>query len=342
MVTFGDAEGPGFIGKPTDVDRRDSGDWVVVDQLNPTEIKFFSSDGEWIRTLGRKGSGPGEYQLAYFVRVLPGDSLGVYDFLQNRFTVYSPELEVCRTITTEIRAKRFELLGDGRIVFASNHFTRKSIGLPLHLINASGKLERSFGADPPIRDVSARNSHFRSISPTVRSTVWAAPLHRYVLEEWTLEGDRVRYFERNVPWLDPRDRYGSASDPEHPPRPEIIDIHEDERGLLWVAVTLPDAEWKEAFEEGTDPYGRPAMRVEDHNKYEDPRIEVIDPEKGLVLGSVTIDESARSFTKRGGIAHFRLPGRRIPSREGAPGAVGPYHRKSSIAGSDHLRERCPA
>ena len=298
VVTFGDADGPGFIGEPKDVDRRDSGEWVVVDQLNPTEIKFFSSDGEWIRTIGRKGSGPGEYQIASFVRVLPEDSLGVHDFLQNRFTVYSPELEVCRTITTEIRAKRFELLGDGRIVFASNVSTRESIGLPLHLINASGKLERSFGADLPIRNVSASFSHFRSISPTGRSTVWSAPLTRYVLEEWTLDGDRMRYLERNVPWFEPYDRY-SVFNQDHPPTPGIIDIHEDERGLLWVAILLPDPEWEEAFEEGTDLYGRPAMRVHDHNKHRDTRIEVIDPERGLVLGSVTIDERVKSFTRTG-------------------------------------------
>jgi hypothetical protein len=39
-------------------------------------------------------------------------------------------------------------------------------------------------------------------------------------------------------------------------------------GSSWIsstlAVLLPDPEWEEAFEEGTDPYGRPAMKVHDH------------------------------------------------------------------------------
>jgi len=65
VAAMGDPHGPGFIGIPADAARRHNGEWVVTDQHNPSEVKFYSQDGAWMRTLGRQGAGGGRPGLEH-------------------------------------------------------------------------------------------------------------------------------------------------------------------------------------------------------------------------------------------------------------------------------------
>jgi hypothetical protein len=70
-----------------DVDSRGE---VYVSDFPDARITVLSGDGSVVRTIGRKGQGPGEYQFISNVQLLGGDSLLVYDQGLNRVTVYSP------------------------------------------------------------------------------------------------------------------------------------------------------------------------------------------------------------------------------------------------------------
>lgn len=54
------------------------------------QLFVFASDGSVIRRLGRKGRGPGEFEHIQSVRVLPGDSVYVFDASLERATVFAP------------------------------------------------------------------------------------------------------------------------------------------------------------------------------------------------------------------------------------------------------------
>ena len=49
------------------------------------------SGGRLVRTLGRKGQGPGEFQSLSALRILPGDRLAVYDRMNGRLSLFDPE-----------------------------------------------------------------------------------------------------------------------------------------------------------------------------------------------------------------------------------------------------------
>lgn len=68
-----------------DVDRR--GTLYVADGW---AVRVFAPDGGLLRTIGRRGGGPGEFEAAISVAVLPGDSLWVFDGGLNRVTVFEP------------------------------------------------------------------------------------------------------------------------------------------------------------------------------------------------------------------------------------------------------------
>jgi hypothetical protein len=54
-------------------------------------VTVLGPDGRLLRTFGRRGSGPDEFQLVQTVQVLPDDSLFVYDSGLGRASVYPPD-----------------------------------------------------------------------------------------------------------------------------------------------------------------------------------------------------------------------------------------------------------
>lgn len=66
--------------------RRPDGGVVLGDGTG--ELRFFDARGRFVRAVGRKGRGPGEFQLPRRIVRIRGDSLAVWDGTQGRLTVY--------------------------------------------------------------------------------------------------------------------------------------------------------------------------------------------------------------------------------------------------------------
>lgn len=71
-----------------DVDSR--GRIYVADWFS-AQVTVLDSTGGVVRTLGRKGLGPGEFRAIRGLQVLPGDSLLVYDPSAGRLSVFAPD-----------------------------------------------------------------------------------------------------------------------------------------------------------------------------------------------------------------------------------------------------------
>ena len=68
---------------------------AVFDATAPT-LRLFDASGEYVRTLGRKGSGPGEYVHANGLAFLPDGRLAIWDAPTSRITVFMQTGEVER------------------------------------------------------------------------------------------------------------------------------------------------------------------------------------------------------------------------------------------------------
>jgi hypothetical protein len=92
------------------------GNILVIDR-QAQEIRVFSGTGEYLRTLGRPGSGPGELSLAATELLLsPGDTLLVPDPRNRRINRFGPEWEVLSSAPLEPergRPLRYNLIGSG-------------------------------------------------------------------------------------------------------------------------------------------------------------------------------------------------------------------------------------
>src|SRR4051812_49289354 len=88
------------------------------------QVTELAPDGALRRRIGRKGSGPGEFDAVDGVQVLPGDSLFVYDGSLERVTVFPPGSDrPARTVTLGTSAYVFPYwvapAGNGGRLFAA-------------------------------------------------------------------------------------------------------------------------------------------------------------------------------------------------------------------------------
>ena len=80
-------------------------------------IRVFAPDGRLVRTVGGKGSGPGEFQQFFWLQAL-GDTMWVYDPRLSRFTSYSIASGnlLKSTRPTAVEARTFGLSSSGRLI----------------------------------------------------------------------------------------------------------------------------------------------------------------------------------------------------------------------------------
>jgi hypothetical protein len=95
----------------------DSHRHILVSDRQAHEIRVFSETGEYLRTVGRPGSGPGELSLAATDLLLsPGDTLLVPDLRNRRINRFGPEGEVLESTPLEPergRPLRYNLTASG-------------------------------------------------------------------------------------------------------------------------------------------------------------------------------------------------------------------------------------
>lgn len=86
----------------------DDNERIYVADMLPAHIKVFDRNGEYVRTIGRKGQGPGEMQMPYFVQITSENEVLVQDFGTQRLNYFTPDGEFLRQ--KRIGTSRFSTL----------------------------------------------------------------------------------------------------------------------------------------------------------------------------------------------------------------------------------------
>ena len=93
LMTLGTPDEPGAEGapfnKPTDLALGPDGEMFISDGYGNARIHKYSPDGELIKSWGRPGTGPSEFDLPHCVRVDPRDRLMVADRENNRIQFFT-------------------------------------------------------------------------------------------------------------------------------------------------------------------------------------------------------------------------------------------------------------
>ncbi|MEX2281947.1 MAG: 6-bladed beta-propeller [Gemmatimonadota bacterium] len=99
-LTIGAVEGPGphVFATIGDIEVAPDGRIIVLERES-NEIRIFDASGTHVRTAGRSGSGPGEFDAAHGLEWLPGtDSLLVNDGSANRYSIFDRDGRFVRSM----------------------------------------------------------------------------------------------------------------------------------------------------------------------------------------------------------------------------------------------------
>ncbi len=293
-VVLGAVDGPGIIESMYSTAVRDSrGRYYVVGPYSSV-IKVFAAQGEYLTTIGRRGTGPGEYHGIGSVVVGPKDSLFVFDQELRRFTVLTPDYEVARTVVLLLGPQQKTVrLGNGSFVTAVPIESPGLTGLPLHLLSPAGKRIRSFGAATGAYRADIPYLDSRSIAAEDSTHLWSAYLNQYEIQLIDVTtGATVRRLTRTVPWFASWLKPMASRFLPEKPQPSLFGIRRDSHGLLWVIIEVADPRWREVV---THPANQEEFGISDDQLYYDSVIEVIDPKTGDLLATRRFPEAISHF-----------------------------------------------
>jgi hypothetical protein len=95
-ISFGDSDNEKeMVAQPGYIDVDDRGHTFVVD-IKASNVKVFDRDGQFVRTIGKKGEGPGEFSVPLGIIVTPDDELLVEDMMNRRLSYFSLDGEFLR------------------------------------------------------------------------------------------------------------------------------------------------------------------------------------------------------------------------------------------------------
>lgn len=313
VTTLRDSPATPFGVNGAAIARDASGRIFVPSRGAPGEVYVFDGDGKFLRTLGRRGDGPGEYRVVNEVRVGARDSLYLFDNANARMTVLATDLTVARTARMPVAVRPTEVVitSDGIIIAADRVSTPDRVGLPLHVVDQSGTLLRSFGSDDTTRYVAMPFAMSRALALDRQGLVWAALRTSYRLVLWDLEGSQRIELSGNASWFRPW-ATDAPLKPDAPPLPWIQAIQVDHQGHIWVLCRVASEDFARSLVPEDTPRGR-FYRIADYARAFDTVIEVIDPTERRLIASARFDAYLTNFVEPGTALGFRESAIGVPA-----------------------------
>ena len=306
----GSVDGPGFLagGEGGRIVRDGSGQYWLGQREH---MNVYGPGGEFIRTVGREGEGPMEFQRAHPFHADAAGNVHVRDPLNLRVTIISPEFAL-----VDERPHSGRQINDMIAIDDGNHYVMQTWdldpanpGQPIHVIDGREVIS-SFGEEyGPGDDISDFNPlETRYLAATSDGTIMVARQREYRIEAWSRAGRLLGSLAGpdlgNTPFESGR------ITPENPYPNVLRSIHVDASGRVWVFLALRRPDWVENSEEG--PQG--GLMPLDMNplNWLQSRVDVIDVETCTLLASRTQDALFLGIVEDGLVADGEV------SPEGAP------------------------
>jgi hypothetical protein len=290
VVTLGSDDGAGAIhSTPLDVSVDGRNRYWVVPIADQSALPIvFDAQGGVIRTIGRRGKGPGEFSRVVDAIPLPGDSALLLDSETRRATIVGPDLEPVRFIQIPeplqfnvVRRWPAEVVG-------MSHYAGGGRGGPVLHVMAFDveppRVIRSFGPAWTIRDITTMEKTVARVFPATEGVLSIVP-QRYRVERWSYEGQLLKSLERRPEWFSVESV--SAGTRDTPPSPRFTAVAEDTSGRLWSFLSVAAPTWREGW-----PKDRGETRVVAFSMEKMYRtvIEVLDPKENRVIARLQLND----------------------------------------------------
>lgn len=301
LFVMGEASGAGIIeSEQVEVVHGAETGMFAVFSPGQSYILLFDSAGTFVRRIGRQGPGPTEITGLVDVQ-FRGSEIVAMDYGTPKLLVMDSMGNHLHDTRLMVQPGRFRMITDSSLVVGSVEQTPDLVGYPLHAVSLrTGEAYRHFGS---------RDGEFRAYEPYAedvvlgwspdRNRVWRGSRARIDFEEWNVQGEWVRTIRGQLDWFNELE----ASRRSGPPSSLVTDFASDGNNRLWIAVYVPDPNWREIRPQGSEGF----IQMSDMSNYFDTRIDVFDLRHRKHLGSTTLDEAFAGFVQIGdGLAVQRV------------------------------------
>ena len=183
--------------KPFDLSLDSQGNVYVADSGNH-RIQKFSPDGEFLSSYGRKGQGPGEFQIMGGIAVDKKGQMVVTDRSTNRLKVLSPEGNEIKNLATMKITGEIALMSSGEFVLTKGlFFSQESLPGLIHIVGEDGKILRTAGTQELYEDWDCyRYFNRTSFAIDKKDNIYLAYSTRNKIQKYTPEGTLVMTVDR--------------------------------------------------------------------------------------------------------------------------------------------------
>jgi len=175
--------------KPFDISLDSNGNVYVADSGNH-RIQKYSPDGELLASYGRKGQGPGEFQIMGGIAVDNQGQMYVTDRSTNRLKVLSSEGNEIKNIATMKITGEIALMSSGESVLTRGlFFSQESYPGLIQIVGEDGKILRTAGTQELYEDWDCyRYFNRTSFALDKKDNLYLAYATRNKIERYTPEG----------------------------------------------------------------------------------------------------------------------------------------------------------
>lgn len=113
------ANNPTAVGSVSSVVQLSNGSLVVADNIN-YKLHFYTAGGRFVRSVGRDGSGPGEFRTVRWIGECARDSVFAFDYMQSRISVFAADGQFVRSFSVPTAQTALVRCGlDGTMAYVS-------------------------------------------------------------------------------------------------------------------------------------------------------------------------------------------------------------------------------
>lgn len=277
---------------------RDSrGNVYVTDPFGEVGVRQFDARGRYLRTIGRKGQGPGQFMAIGSVAIGPGDSIHVFHAGHSVFSTDGRHVRT-RTALGGALGRSVRITSDGRYLAHAQIASAAAFGQPLHWAATDDSVLTSFGLGSSEPAQRGSWSLMRVLSNVSSGSVWSGRVNQYRLEQWALPPKQIQEITRETAWFEPWTDWDSRPLLSKP-KPRLMSVYvSPSDGLLWTLSLVADANWRavDARVEGSE--SRMATTAELVRAF-DAVVEVIDPVSATLVAATRFDNMFLAFLSDG-------------------------------------------
>jgi hypothetical protein len=292
ITVFGDKNGDGFLMLDERVVRDSVGNYWAG---NGGWIKVFSPDGSFLRDVGRSGEGPLEFSRARPVYTDSSGNVHILDTGNLRETVVGPDFLLSSERGLPRHFNAWAPLSDGKRYVVNTWLQRTGQSSNvLHIIDGDEVLYSFCDVGVGFEGPASMMLSERVLAVDGEERVLSASRYALEIEAWTETGGRIVGFSGPVL----NDELPGTGPPsaENPLPSQIMDIHVDQDGLLWVAIFEPVDDWLHLVLAGTP----------DPMELYRSRLDVIDLDGGTIVASQIEEELLWQFLDNGDLVEGRF------------------------------------